>query len=160
MVELQNFHLASYRGIEFNGILTLMEVQNSYINQIYKIIYTLCSDLNMANNMEFQEFNLHFNKFMQNHASSAGFCRAMEAVQLYNCVLLEKLFDNEVLAAAEQLELAVGHLELMVREPRTRVNPQMILLNHGISLLEEAQLKIIESLESVMENSRRTQLQN
>lgn len=160
MVELQDFHLASYRGIEFNTILTLMQVQRSYINQVYKLIYTLFADLNMANNTEFQEFTTHFNVFVQNHASSEGFSKAMEAVQVYHYALLEKLLDDEVLAAAEELELAIGHLELAVREQKARVNLQILLLNQGIVLLEEAQLKIIESVEALLKNSRETQLQN
>ena len=48
MVELQNFHLVSFRGIEFNKVLILMELQNNYISQLYKRIDLLSADFNVV----------------------------------------------------------------------------------------------------------------
>jgi len=147
------------KDIDISNVLSLMQVQNDYINQVYKIIYVLYTDLNVANSADFQKFSVHFNAFMMSHASSEGFSKATEIVQ-HNYVLLEKLLDSEILATAEQLELAIGYLESAVQDTKTRTNLQMLLLNQGMVLLEETQLKIIESLEGLLENFRKTQLQN
>ncbi|MEG6585538.1 hypothetical protein [Dendrosporobacter sp. 1207_IL3150] len=147
------------KDIDLSGVINLMQIQNDYINQVYKIIYVLYTDLNVANNAEFQKFTVHFNSFMQNHARSEGFSKATEISQ-HNYVLLEKLIDGEILSTAEQLEFAVGHLETAIKEPKIRTNMQVLLLNQGIMLLEETQLKIIENVEGLLENFRKTQLQN
>lgn len=159
-MELQDFHLVSHRGAEFSDVLTLIQLQNSYINKLYKLIYLLNNDLTVASTNEFQEFTACFNLFAQCQASSEGFSRAMEAVQLYHYVLLERLLDSQVLAAAEQLERAAGYIELLVRDPKLRTSAQVLLLNQGISLLEENQLKIMENLEALLAGSRQKQLQN
>ncbi|HMM20278.1 MAG TPA: hypothetical protein PKA10_06035 [Selenomonadales bacterium] len=159
-MELQDFHLVNYRGAEFSDVVSLIQLQNTYINQIYKLVYVLNNDFAVASNNEFQEFTAHFNYFAQHQASSEGFSRAMEAVQVYHYVLLEKLLDNQVLSAAEQLELAAGYVETIVRDPKMRSNPQILLLNQSISLLEENQLKIMENLEALLIGSRQTHYQN
>lgn len=159
-MELQDFHLVSCRGAEFNDVLSLIQLQNSYINKIYKLIYLLNEDLAISGNNEFREFSAHFNAFAQHQASSEGFSKAMEAVQVYHYVLLEKLLDSQVLAAAEQLEMADGYLELFSRDPKLRGNPQILLLNQSIGLLEENQLKIMEGLEALLIGSRQIHLQN
>jgi hypothetical protein len=159
-VELQDFHLVSYRGAEFNDVLSLIQLQNTYINKIYKLIYLLGDDLAVSGNNEFREFIVHFNLFAQCQASSEGFSKAMEAVQVYHYALLEKLLDSQVLAAAEQLEMAAGYLELFSRDPKLRGNSQVLLLNQSINLLEENQLKIMESLEDLLLGSRQKHLQN
>jgi hypothetical protein len=159
-VELQDFHLVSNRGAEFSDVVSLIQLQNSYINKIYKLIYLLNEDLTVSGNNEFREFVVHFNTFAQHQASSEGFSRAMEAVQVYHYVLLEKLLDNQVLVAAEQLEMSAGYLDIVVRSPKLRANPQVVLLNQSISLLEENQLKIMENLEALLLGSRQKHLQN
>lgn len=159
-MDLQNFHLVSYRGAEFSDVVSLIQLQNSYINQIYKLIYLLNSDLTVAGNGEYREFTAHFNTFAQHQASSEGFSKAMEAVQVYHYVLLEKLLDSQVLAAAEQLELAAGRLELFSRDPKLRSNQQVLLLNQSINLLEETQLRIMENLEALLLGSRQKHLHN
>jgi len=159
-VELQDFHLAPCRGAEFSDVLSLIQLQNSYINKIYKLIYLLSSDLAMAVSSEFHEFTVHFNTFAQHQASSEGFSQAMEAVKAYHYVLLEKLLDNQILAAAEHLELAAGHLELITRSAEHRINPQLLLLDQSISLLEENQLKIMENLEALLVGCRQKHLHN
>ena len=159
-MELQDFHLVSYRGAEFNDVLSLIQLQNSYINKIYKLIYLLGDDLAVSGNSEFKEFIAHFNMFAQHQASSEGFSKAMEAVQVYHYVLLETLLDSQVLAAAEQLEMAAGCLELFSRDQKLRGNPQVLLLNQSINLLEENQLKIMEDLEDLLLGSRQKHLQN
>ena len=159
-MELQDFHLVSCRGAEFSDVVALIQLQNSYINKIYKLVYLLNIDLAVSGNNEFREFTVHFNVFAQHQASSEGFSRAMEAVQVYHYVLLEKLLDSQVLAAAEQLELAAGHLELLVRNADFRANSQILLLNQSIGLLEETQLRIMENLEVLLLGSRQKHLQN
>ncbi len=159
-MELQDFHLAPCQGAEFGDVLSLIQLQNSYINKIYKLIYLLNNDLAVATSSEFQEFSVHFNTFAQHQASSEGFGQAIDAVKVYHYVLLEKLLDSQVLAAAEQLEMAAGHLELIARNPKLRINPQVLLLNQSISLLEENQLKIMENLEALLIGSRQKHLQN
>lgn len=145
---------------DFYSILTLMQVQNTYINQVVRLIYQICSDFHIAASAEFQDFTAHFTTFMQNQAGSEGYGRAINSIQIYHYAILERLLDSEVLAAAEQLELAISHLELAAREPKIRINPHIMLLTQGICLLEETQLKIIESLENFIIVSRPVQLQN
>ncbi|MGI6091424.1 MAG: hypothetical protein GX348_08355 [Veillonellaceae bacterium] len=145
---------------DFSNMLTLMRAQNTYISQAVKYIFSLYSDLNLAGNTSFQEFALHFHTFIINHASSEGFSKAIETQQVCNYVLLDKLLTTQVLTAAENLETAISHLELVGRLNNTRTNPKLLLLNHSISLLEETELKIIEILESILENSCKIQLQN
>jgi len=145
---------------DFYSILTLMQVQNNYINQVARLIYQICSDFNIAASAEFQDFTTHFTTFMQNQAGSEGYGRAINSIQFYHYAILERLLDSEVLAAAEQLELAISHLELAAKEPKFRINPHIMLLTQGICLLEETQLKIIESLETFIIVSRPVQLQN
>jgi len=159
-VDLQNFHLVSYRGAEFGDVLSLIQLQNSYISQIYKLVYILNSDLAVSGNSEFREFMVHFNIFAQHQAGSEGFSKAMEVLQVFHYVLLEKLLDSLVLAAAEQLELSAIHLEGISRDKRLRGNPQVLLLNQSINLLEETQLKIMESLEALVVGCREKHLQN
>lgn len=159
-MELQHFHLATLRSADFNGILSLMQLQNNYINQVVKVIYQLCTDINIVSNIEFQEFTSHFTRYMQHQAVSEGYSKAIHAIQVYHYVLLERLLDDEILAAAEQLELAISHLEISVTEVKVRINPQIILLSQGINLLEETQLKIIETLEGFLEAAKPFSLQN
>jgi len=160
MVELQNFHLVSFRGIEFNKILILMQLQNNYISQLYKCINSLSADFNVSNNQEFKEFMIHFNLFMQHHARSEGFSNAMETIQVYNYSLLDKLLNGDILAAAEELEIAIEYLEKLVIQSQTRTNTEIVLLNHNINILEETQLKIIELLESLLLIFRQKYLEN
>ncbi|MPM94314.1 hypothetical protein SDC9_141460 [bioreactor metagenome] len=103
---------------------------------------------------------MNFHTFILNHATSEGFSKAIETQQIYNYVLLDKLLSAQVLAAAESLETAISHLELVERINHTRANPKLLLLNHNINLLEETELKIIEILESILENSCKIHLQN
>ncbi|HAK73111.1 MAG TPA: hypothetical protein DCP36_05110 [Sporomusaceae bacterium] len=145
---------------DFYSILTLMQVQNTYINQVARLLYQICSDFNIAASAEFHDFTAHFTTFMQNQAGSEGYGRAIHSIQIYHYAILERLLDSEVLAAAEQLEIAISHLELAAREPKIRINPHIMLLTQGICLLEETQLKIIESLETFILVSRPVQLQN
>lgn len=147
------------KDVDLSGVISLMQTQNDYINQVYKIIYVLYTDLNVANNSEFQKFTIHFNEFMLSHAKSEGFSKAIEISQ-HHYVMLEKLVDHEILATAEQLEIAVVHLETAIKDPSIRTNLQILLLNQGIMILEETQLKIIETVEKLLEKFRKTQLQN
>ncbi len=146
---------------ELNNLLTLMKLQNSYIHELNKLIYITVSNMTLANNHEFSEFVTHFSEFAHYHYNSEGYSQAAQLVQAYHYILLERLLDSQVLAAAEQMELAIGHLEMAVRETPLRFNPQILLLNQGILLMEETQLKIIETLEKLLESTHPApQLQN
>jgi len=137
-----------------------MKLQNSYIHELNKLIYAAVTDITLSNNHEFTNFVKHFSEFAHYHYNSEGYSQAAQLVQTYHCILLERLLDSQVLAAAEQLELAVGHLEA-VYELQVRFHPHVILLNQGILLMEETQLKIIESLESLLKSFQPApQLQN
>ena len=160
MVELENFHLMSVRGIEFNRVLMLMQMQNQYISQLYQRIDALANDFYMSNKVEFKEFMIHFRLFAQYHAHSEGFSNAMETIQVYNQSLLDKLLNSNVLAAAEELEMAIVYLEIIVDQSLTRTNPRIILLNQNMNTLEETQLKIIEFLEELLSIFRQTYLEN
>ena len=137
-----------------NNLLTLMRLQNSYIHELNKLIYAAATDLTLANNPEFTKFVADFFEFAHYHYNSEGYSQAAQLVQIYHYILLERLLDSQVLVAAEQMELAIGHLEMAVREMQARFHPQIILLNQGILLMEETQLKIIESLEELLERSQ------
>lgn len=137
-----------------NNLLALMRLQNSYIHELNKLIYAAATDLTLANNHEFTKFVDNFFEFAHYHYNSEGYSQAAQLVQIYHYILLERLLDSQVLVAAEQMELAIGHLEMAVREMQTRFHPQIILLNQGILLMEETQLKIIEGLEELLERSQ------
>ncbi|CQR71259.1 hypothetical protein SOV_16210 [Sporomusa ovata DSM 2662] len=137
-----------------NNLLALMRLQNSYIHELNKLIYAAATDLTLANNHEFTMFVDNFFEFAHYHYNSEGYSQAAQLVQIYHYILLERLLDSQVLVAAEQMELAIGHLEMVVREMQARFHPQIILLNQGILLMEETQLKIIESLEELLERSQ------
>ncbi|WP_425060725.1 hypothetical protein [Sporomusa carbonis] len=146
---------------EQNNLLALMKLQNSYIHQFKKLIFSAAADVTLANNQDFCEFIAHFLEFTHYHYNSEGYSQAAQLVQAYHYILMEKLLDSHVLAAAEQMELAIGHLEMAVLDKQVRLNPQIIMLNQCILLMEEIQLKIIESLEAILANSRPApQLQN
>lgn len=159
-MDLKDFHLVSHRGAEFSDVLSLIQLQNSYITKIYKLIYLMNEDVSVSLNNGFREFMAHFNSFAQRQASSEGFSKAMEAVQIYHYVMLEQLLDSQILATAEQLEMAAGYLELLLRDSKLRVHPQITMLNQSIGLLEENQLKILENMEILVLESRRNHLQN
>lgn len=146
---------------EMNNLLALMRLQNSYIHELNKLIYVAATDMTLANNHEFAEFVSHFFEFAHYHYNSEGYSQAAQLVQTYHYILLERLLDSQVLAAAEQMELAIGHLEMAVRDKQIRFQPQIMLLNQGILLMEETQLKIIECLEELLESANPApQLQN
>ncbi|CUH93992.1 hypothetical protein P22_0054 [Propionispora sp. 2/2-37] len=159
-MELENFLLTSCQGKQLHDVLQLMQVETNYMNQIYQLIYILFVDPHVANNAEFHEFVLHYHASTQHHITGAGFGEAMDVVQVYHYVLLEKLMDNKVLAAAEELEEAILHLELAMEDVKIKANPQIILLNQSIELLEEVQLKIIQYLQQLLEKSRRCHWKN
>lgn len=160
MNDTQLISLSSSGENGMQDVLALMQLQNNYINQLHTLMIAACSDAHVAANKEFHDFTIHFAKFVQHQSSSMGFSQALDTIRVYHFALLELLLDNQIVAAAEQLELAITSLELAKNEPRTLINPQMIVLHYGLGLLEEAQLKIITLLEELVAVSRRGQLQN
>ena len=160
MVELENFHLVSFRGIEMNDLINLMKLQNSYIHQIYKGIYSLFIEFSMADSIGFKEFVEHFNAFMQSHARSEGFSKVMETIEVYNYVLVEKMLDSDVMIAAEELEMAIVYLEMLTYQSQLKTNSQFILLNRNMDMIEETQLKIIEFLQNLLLIFHKTHLEN
>jgi hypothetical protein len=159
-VSLQEFRLLSLEGVEFSNVIKLMRIQSVCIQQTSKVIGNLTADFSIINNLDFQEFLLHFYKFAMNQSGSEGFSKVMEYIQVYNYILLEKLLDEEVFMATEQLEIAAAYLEIVSRERKIKANQEFALLNQNICLLEEAQLKIIEILERLLSSLRNTQLEN
>jgi hypothetical protein len=146
---------------EVNNLLTLMKLQNSNIHELNKLILTTVSDMMLPTSHEFNEFVKHVSEFAHYHYNSEGYSQAAQLVQAYHYILWERLLDSQVLAAAEQMELAIGYLELVARERQIRIHPQILLLNQCILFMEETQLKIIETLEKLLENSHPApQLQN
>jgi len=160
MVELENFHLVSFRGIEINDLINLMKLQNSYIHQIYKGIYSLFIEFSMADSIGFKKFVEHFNAFMQSHARSEGFSKVMETIEVYNYVLVEKMLDSDVMIAAEELEMAIVYLEMLTYQSQLKTNSQFILLNRNMDMIEETQLKIIEFLQNLLLIFHKTHLEN
>lgn len=160
MEETQPIPLTSSGESGMQDILLLMQTQSTYINQLYRMMLTACSDVQVADNKEFQEFTAHFVRFIQHQSSSMGFSQALDAMRVYHFAMLELLLDNQIVAAAEQLELAISNLEMAKNEPRVLANPQMIILHYGMGLLEETHLKIIALLEELVAISQRSQLQN
>lgn len=148
------------RDKDFGNIILLMQKQNNYISQVARMIHQICSDAAFGSNRQFQEFTTHFITFMQNQAGSEGYSRALNLIHSFHYSLIERLLDQEILVAAEQLELAVGYLETITKEVHFCVHPYMLLLNQGIALLEETELNIIESLERYIEDTRPFSLQN
>lgn len=136
-----------------NNLLALMRRQNSYIHELNKLIFITAGDMTIANNLEFAKFVTSFFEFTHYHYNSEGYSQAAQLVQTYHYLLLERLLDSHILAAAEQMELAINHLEMAGRDIQARYHPQIILVNQGILLIEETQLKIIESLEALSESS-------
>lgn len=160
MEDTQLLSMTSSSESGMQDILTLMQMQSTYINQLYRMMITTCSDTEVAANKEFQDFTTHFVRFIQHQSSSMGFSQALDAIRVYHFALLELLLDNQIVAAAEQLELAITSLELAKNDSRVLPNPQMMVLHYGMGLLEETQLKIITLLEELVTVSRRSQLQN
>lgn len=160
MEDTQLISLTTSSETGMQDILALMQTQNNYINQLSSMIISACADAQVASNKEFISFIQHFIKFVQYQSGSMGFSQALDTIRIYHFALLELLLDNQIVAAAEQLELAISNLELAKCSPRILANPQMIVLHYGMDLLEEAQLKIITLLEELVAVSRRGQLQN
>lgn len=160
MVELENFHLVSFRGLEINSLITLMQLQSSYIHQVYISIYSLCIERNMIDSIAFKEFVKHFNAFMQSHARSEGFGKAMETIEVCNHILLEKLLDSDVMIAAEELEIAIVYLETIIYQSQINTNSELLLLSRNINSIEETQLKIIELLKNLLLIFHQTHLKN
>lgn len=159
-MDLQNFHLAAYRDNIFSNLQTLAKTQSNYINGVYKIIFSLYGDINLIRNVEFLEFNMHFNIFVQSHASGEGYIKAIDYAQLYSNVLLEKLLEDQVVSAAEQLEIAIKHFEQSIYDVQFGSNRNVMLLNNALALIEETELRIIEMLENWLENNRQGNLEN
>lgn len=145
---------------ELGSILSLLQIQNTCIKQIDKSIYTLYSDLQLINQRAFEEFISHFTVFRQNHFISFGFTKALDALQVCQYTLLEQLLNNQVMAAAEELETALTNLEIVWHQPEIRVNVQALLLGQAINNLEENLLKIIEELEILLQKCGKAQFEN
>lgn len=135
-----------------DNLLALMKTQSSYIHELSKLIFVAAGDVALANNHEFSKFVNSFFEFSYYHYNSEGYSQAAQLVQNYHYILLERLLDSQMLAAAEQMELAIGYLEMAGRDILGRYHPQIILLNQGLLLIEETQLKIIENLEALFES--------
>lgn len=159
MVVSEDFSFTVSKEKEVANILKFLQIQKNCINQMERLIYVINTEGHSSSTI-FQKFSTHFGHFMQKHAGSEGFAQAIHTVQVYHYVLLEKLLDEEVVPAAEELELAVGHLEMLLRDVQVRNNPHFFLLNQSIGSLEEVQLNIIETIEKLLQQFEGIQLQN
>lgn len=137
-----------------------MNLQYAYINDIYRLSYTVLSDAAIMNNNYMADFIKHFNFYVQLHASSEGFTRAIEAVGVYYYLVIEKLLEEKIVAGAEHLENAIGSLENILRDTTLRLNAHFFAINYNLCLLEENELKIIECLEALLEQSNTDMLEN
>ena len=141
-------------GIEIKSLLELIRLQNIYIQQIIPIIYHLSADTALITNSDFQKFTSHFLEFTHYHYNSEGCSQTAQLAQVYQYAFWEKILDTQVLSAAEQMEMAIEYLEEASKAVQIQQQPQMLLLNQSVILIEETQFKIIELLEVMMANSQ------
>lgn len=148
-------------GNELKALLELIRLQNIYIQQVLPIIYHLSSDSALITNNYFQKFINHFLEFTHYHYNAEGCSQTVQLVPSYQYLLWEKILDTQVLSAAEQMEMAIEYLDETARTVQIQLQPQMLLLNQSVILLEETQFRIIEKIEIIMANSNPVhQLQN
>ena len=84
----------------------------------------------------------------------------MDAVISCGDASVDRLLDQEMVVTAEQLAVAIAYWETAAREPEVSAHPNIPLLNYGMCLLEETELKIIEEFEIYSRNSRLLYLPN
>ena len=137
-----------------------MQNQKKYIHQVVRLILQICSDAAIANNRSFQEFAGHFLSFSQYQAGSEGYGRALDAVISCGDASVDRLLAREMVVTAEQLAVAIAYWETAAREPEVSAHPNIPLLNYGMCLLEETELKIIEEFEIYSRSSRLHYLPN
>jgi hypothetical protein len=141
-------------GNELKNLHELIKIQNIYIQQILPVIYYLAADSALIANNNFQKFITCFWEFTHHHYNAEGCSQTAQLAQVYQSFLWEKILDIQILSAAEQMELAIEYLEEATRTVEIQLQPQMMLLNQSMILLEETQLRIIERLEAIMAESQ------
>lgn len=153
-----SLNLSCDDGIQ--DVLTLMRIQTDWIIQLHSMLVVACTDMQVINDKKFQEFTLHFVKFIQFQAGSMGFSQVVSNIQVCNFALLELLLDTQIVAAAEHLELAITSLEIAKSEPHNINNQHMNMLYYGLGLLEEVQFQIIALVESAAALSKQLYFPN
>lgn len=156
--EMENFHLISGKGLQLRQLVQLMELEMTYINQIYKLIGGLLHEPRIIEHGDFSEFLQQYYLLAQHHFTGIGFSKALEMVQIYHYAFLESLMDEHVLAAAEHLEEAIRQLEAVMDGFGLQHNAQLALINQSFSVVEEIQLKIMEGLERLLNSLRHEQV--
>jgi hypothetical protein len=140
-------------GKELKGLHELIKLQNIYIQQTLPFIYHLAADSALITNHNFQKFAACFLEFMRCHYNAEGCSLTAQLTLSYQYFLLEKILDIQILSAAEKLELAIEYLEEAAKSIQTQLQPQIIVLNQNMLLLEETQLRIIEKAEGIMNSN-------
>ena len=144
----------------FNQIVKLLQLQSSYVEQISKLIIALCCEFNRGASTHFLHFVSHFSSFIHFQAGSEGYSRALELIEIYHSMFIERLLDHFVVTGAEQLELAIAHLEIVLTEPVGIFSTDLAVLNQRMLVLEETELKIIEVLEILLAQYKERELLN
>ncbi len=144
----------------FNQIVKLLQLQSSYVEQISKLMIALCCEFNKGTSTNFLHFVSHFSSFSHFQAGSEGYSRALELIQIYHSMFIERLLDQFIVTGAEQLELAIAYLEIVLAEPIGIFNTDLAALNQRMVLLEETELKIIEVLEILLAQYKENELLN
>jgi len=135
---------------ELKNLHELIKIQNLYIQQILPVIYHLAIDSALITNNNFKKFIACFWEFTHYHYNAEGCSQTALLSQTYQSFLWEKILDIQILSAAEQMELAIEYLEETARAVETQLQPQVMLLNQSMILLEETQFRIIEKLEAII----------
>lgn len=139
---------------QFSQIVKMLELQRDYVERLNKIILTLCCELNQTVSSHFFQFASYFLAYTQLQAGSEGYGRAIEITQVYHSTLKETLLDRFMVTGAEQLELAIEHLESELGEPSGAGRNELAMLDRHLLVLEELQLKIMELLETAVLNEQ------
>jgi hypothetical protein len=135
---------------QFSQIVKLIQLQSNYVEQINNSMLLLWCQLNKGTSTHFLHFVNHFSSFIHFQAGSEGYSRALELIQIYHSMFIERLLDGFVVTGAEQLELAIAHLDGVLAEPAGMLNADLAVLNQRLIVLEETELKIIEVLEQLL----------
>jgi hypothetical protein len=143
-------------GNELKSLHELIKLQNIYIQQILPFIYHLAADSALITNHHFQKFAANFLEFMRYHYNAEGCCQTGLLALSYQQLLLEKILDIQILTAAEKMELAIEYLEEAAKSIPLQLQPQIIVLNQNMLLLEETQLRIIEKVEGILNANKLT----
>lgn len=156
--DLENFRLISGKSLRLQQLVQLMELEMTYINQIYKLLSGLLHEPRIIEHSGFGEFLQQYYLMAQHHFAGIGFSKALDMVQIYHYAFLENLMDDHVLAAAEHLEEAIRQLEAVMNDFGLQHNAQLVLISQSFNMAEEVQFKIIEGMDQLLTLLRHEQV--